>query len=98
LGYGLVGSFTLPKKQIRRPISLLKKLFVIILMCYGGRIFLLVSPPLFLGKQLLLSSLYPLCIVDHFLFLMNEESELSRSKKKETSKFGESIFNVAELN
>jgi len=29
---------------------------------------------------------------------MNEESELSRSKKKETSKFGESIFNVAELN
>jgi len=96
LGYGLVGSFTLPKKQIRRPISLLKKLFVIILMCYGGRIFLLVSPPLFLGKQ---CSLDPLCIVDHFLFLMNEESELSRSKKKkETSEFGESIFNVAELN
>jgi hypothetical protein len=32
---------------------------------------------------------------------MNEESELSRSKKKkkkETSEFGESIFNVAELN
>jgi len=40
LGYGPVNSFTLPRRKIQRPIALLKKLFVIILMCYSGRIFI----------------------------------------------------------